>query len=146
MSQYNNIFIWCFIEKQCRFCHQRMEPSTGLIHGLGNELCRELRFKQFFVFKWIVILCKRHCSGIKPAVNNFRHTFHLLAAIRAGKCHTIDIWAVKFQFFCGCISGTLCQFFPASDTFLVSTAFTLPDIERSSPITVTGDRPILNIL
>ena len=43
------------------------------------------------------------------------------------------------------IAGTLSKFCTASDGFLTSAVLTLPDIERSSPVTVTGDTPVLNI-
>ena len=64
------------------------------------NLCRELLLKQFFIFKWIMMLCKWHCTGIEPAVDNFRYTLHGLAAVRAGEGHSIDIWTVKF-YLCG---------------------------------------------
>ena len=44
------------------------------------------------------MLCKWHCSGVEPAVDNFRYTVHGLAAIRAGEGHGIDIWTVKLYF------------------------------------------------
>ena len=44
------------------------------------------------------------------------------------------------------IAASFCKCFPASDGFLMSAAFALPDIQRSSPITVTGNCPVLNVL
>ena len=91
-----------------------------------------------------MVLCKWHCSGVEPAVDNFRYTVHGLSTIRAGEGHGIDIWTMEFYFCCLWITSTLCQFCTASDTFLVS-ALTFPDVEWCSPITVTGDRPVLNV-
>lgn len=34
MSEHDDVLIRCFVEKQCRFCHKRMEPSSGLINCL----------------------------------------------------------------------------------------------------------------
>ena len=62
MAQNNNILIRSLIKQQCRLSQQRIEPSTSLVNSLGNELCRELLLKQLFIFKWIMMLCKWHCS------------------------------------------------------------------------------------
>ena len=62
MTQNDNIFIRSFIKQQCRLCQQGIEPSTCLVYCLRNKLCRELLLKQFFILKWIMVLCKWHCS------------------------------------------------------------------------------------
>ena len=43
------------------------------------------------------MLCKRHGTGIKPAVDDLRHTVHGLAAVRAVKGHFIDIRTMKLD-------------------------------------------------
>ena len=70
MPQNDNVLIRRFVKQQRRFRHQGVEPSTGLIHGFGDKLCRELLLKQILIFKWIMVLCKRHCAGVKPAVDH----------------------------------------------------------------------------
>ena len=62
MSEHDNILIRALVEEQGRFCHQRIEPSTGLVNSLGNKLSRELLLKQVFVLKRIMMLSKWHCS------------------------------------------------------------------------------------
>ena len=91
------------------------------------------------------MLCKRHCSGIEPAVDNFRYTLHSATAFITFKCNFVDIWAVQFNFGSIRIAGTLSQLGTASDGFLTSAVLTLPDVEWCSPVTVTGDTPVLNI-
>ena len=74
------------------------------------------------------MLCKRHRTGIKPAVDNFRHTLHGLAAVRAGKGHFIDIRTVKFDLRSLRIAAFLCKLRAAADGLLMSAALALPDI------------------
>ena len=71
--------------------------ATSLVHSLGNEICRELFFKQFFILKWIVVLRKWHGTAVKPTVNYFRYTMHRLATFRTTNRYVIDIWTVKFN-------------------------------------------------
>ena len=84
-----------------------MEPSTGLVNGLGNKLCRELLLKDLLVFKRIMMLCKRHCAGVKPAVNNLRYSLHGLTTVRTNHGNLINIRSVQFYGLCSRIAGTL---------------------------------------
>ena len=144
MTQNDNIFIRSFIKQQCGFCQQGIEPSTCLVYRLGNKLCRKLLLKQFFIFKWIMMLCKWHCSGVKPAVNNFRYPVHRLSADRTFDRNLINVRTMQFNRFCSLITAHFKQFLTASDGMHM-TAFTLPDIQRSSPVTVSGNTPVLYI-
>ena len=91
------------------------------------------------------MLCKRHCSGIEPAVDNFRYTVHIFTTVRAFDGYSIDIRTVKFYFCSLRISALLSQLCAASDGFHMTT-LTLPYVQRSSPVTVTGNPPVLNVL
>ena len=144
MTEYDDIFIRCLVKQDRGLCHQGIEPSSGLIHCFGNEFCRELTLKHFFIFKRIMMLCKRHCSGIEPAVDDFRYTMHGLAAVRAGESHIIDIRAVQFYLCVFRISTPLGKFRTASDAFLMA-ALTFPYRKRCSPVTVSGNTPVLYI-
>ena len=62
MSKHDNILIRTSVEQQGRLCHQGIEPSTGLVYCLGNELSRELLLKQILILKRIMMLSKGHCS------------------------------------------------------------------------------------
>ena len=144
MTQNDNILIRSLIKQQGGFCQQRVEPSTSLVNRLGNKLCRELLFKQFFIFKWVMMLCKWHCSRVKPAVNHLRYTMHRFSTNRTCNGNLINIWAMQFHRFCSLVTAHLKQFLTASDGMHM-TALTLPDIQRSSPVTVSGNTPVLNI-
>jgi hypothetical protein len=43
------------------------------------------------------MLCKWHCTRVEPAVDNFRYTLHLLAALRAADGNSVNVWTVKFN-------------------------------------------------
>lgn len=49
-------------------------PSTSLIDALSNEISREVVFKLLPLFKWVVGLCVRHGSRLKPAVEHFTNS------------------------------------------------------------------------
>ena len=82
VAQNDYVLVRCLVEQERRLCKQGMEPSTGLIHCLGDELCRELLLEELLILKRIMMLRKRHCAGVKPAVQNLRHALHLAAAVR----------------------------------------------------------------
>ena len=92
-----------------------------------------------------MVLCEWHCSGIEPAVDNLRYTVHFFATVRAFKGNCINIRTMKFYLCILRISASLCKFCTASDALLMST-FTLPYRKWCSPVTVTGDTPVLDIL
>ena len=60
MSQNDYVFIRSLVKQDSRLCQQRIEPSSGLVYSLGDKVCRELLLEHFFIFKWIVVLGKRH--------------------------------------------------------------------------------------
>ena len=144
VTKHNNVFVWCFVENQSRNRKQRVKPSTRLVYRLRDKVCRELLLEQIFILKWIMMLCKWHRTTVKPAVDYLRYTMHRLAAFRASDRHFINIWAMKLNVI-RTVIGHGFQFLDTSDGMLMS-ALTLPDIQRSSPVTVTADSPVLYIL
>ena len=91
------------------------------------------------------MLCKWHCSRVEPAVNYFRYTVHLFSTFRTLDGDFINIRSVQL-YSLGCfISAHLEEFLTASDGVHMS-AFTFPDVQRSSPVTVTGNTPVLYVL
>ena len=143
MAQNDNVLIWRLVEDQSRDCQQRIEPSTGLVYRFRNKICRELLLEQFLILKWIVVLGKWHRTRVEPAVDNLWNTMHFLTADRTLDRHFINIWAVQLDIIRAVVRHFL-QFRNAADGMLMST-LTLPDIQRSSPVTVTADTPVLNI-
>ena len=146
VAQHNHILIGRLVKQQGGLCHQGMEPPAGLIHCLGDKLCRKLLLKQLLVLKGIVMLRKGHGPAVKPAVDHLRHPAHGLAAIRAGKGNCINVGAV--QLYLGILrpSAALGQLPAASDGLLAPAALTLPDIQGRTPIAVPGNGPILDVL
>ena len=90
------------------------------------------------------MLCERHGSRIKPAVNHFRHTLHGLSAFRAGDGDGIDIRTMQLHRLRFRIAAYFFQFLTASYGKHFP-AVTLPDIQGSSPIPVSGQAPVLDI-
>ena len=127
MAHNDNVLVRSLVEEQSGFCQQRVEPSTGLVHCLGDKVSRELLLEQILIFKRIMMLCKRHCSGVEPAVDHLGNTLHLLAALGAGDGDLVDVRTMEFYGLRLLIAAHLVQLFPAADGVLMS-AFALPDI------------------
>ena len=137
------VSVWRTAFDNCRNCHQRIEPASGLVDAFADEVCREQLIKVLRVFKRIMPLCERHGTGVKPAVHNFRDSVHRLAAFRAGQGHIIHIRSVQLDRF---IDIFVCQFhqlFPGADAVQM-TAFASPDRDRRAPVSGTGDRPVFD--
>ena len=74
-----------------------------------------------------MMLRKRHCSGVEPAVDHLGNTLHLLAALGAGDSDLVNVRTMEFYSLRLLIAAHLVQLFTAADGMLVS-AFALPDI------------------
>ena len=144
MAQNDYVLVRSLIEYQGRDRQQRVEPASGLVNRLADECSREVLFEGLLILKRIMVLCERHGTGIEPAVDNFRYTVHLLAAARAGDGNGIDVGAMQLDIVRAVLRHAL-QLFNASDRMLMA-ALALPDIQRSTPVTVTADTPILYVL
>ena len=66
---------------------------------------------------------------------------HLFAAAWSLDRYIVDVWTVKFDIIRAVVRHFF-QLFDASDRMLVS-ALTFPDIQWSSPVTVTADTPLI---
>ena len=146
MAQNDDVLIRSLVEEDGGLSHEGVEPATGLVNCFRDELRRELLLKYFLILERIMMLCERHCTRVKPAVNNFRNTTHGLATIRAGVGEVIDVRAMKLYGERVFTTGLLLELSTGSDGILMSTSLTLPDVKRSTPVTVTGDTPVLNVL
>ena len=160
MAQNDDIFIGSPVEQQGRLRQQGIEPASGLIHRLGDELGREFLFKKLLVFKGIMMLCKGHRAGIKPAVDDLRHSVHGLSALGTGDLHLVDVGAVQLDavslvaLVSRCLKACqhllivgahILKLLPASDAVTLS-ALALPYGKRGSPVTVSGEGPVLYVL
>ena len=145
MAEHDDISVRCLVEQQRGNRHQRIEPASRLVNSLGNKVSRELLLKYFFIFKWIMMLCKRHRSGVEPAVDYLRYAVHRLAALRTLHRHRIDVRAMQLDII-RTVVGFLLEFGDAADRFTMAALIALPDIERCAPVTVSADTPVLYIL
>ena len=140
----DNVFKRRAVKQQRRFRHQRVKPASCLVNSLGNELCRELSLKYVLIFKGIMMLCKGHCAGVKPAVDYFGNTVHGAAALRALHCDLVDIRTMQLYSQRLFVAGFFKQLLTAADGFHMS-AGALPYVQRSSPVTVSGNTPVLYV-
>src|SRR5437764_14998870 len=62
--------------QSCRDREQRVEPTAGLIHALGDEIRRILFGKLITILEWVVPLRKRHRSRVEPCVDDFGRATH----------------------------------------------------------------------
>ena len=143
MAQHDDIAERRLIEQQRGDRHERIEPAAGLIDRLRDKVRRELLVEQLLVFKGIVMLRERHGTGIEPAVDHLRHAVHLFAAVGAGDGNGVDIGAVQFNVL-RAVRGHLFELLDTADR-MAAAAFALPDIQRSAPIPVAADAPILHV-
>ena len=70
---------------------------------------------------------------------------HILTTLRTLDRNGVNVWSVKFYLCRLWITSLFCQFGTASDALPVS-ARALPDIKWGTPVTVTGNCPVLNVL
>ena len=97
VTENDNVLVRRLIKEQRGLGKEGVEPSSCLVNGLGDELCRELFVEKLLVLKRIVMLCERHCTGVEPAVDNLRYTVHFFSAVRAGDHYIIDKRTVKLN-------------------------------------------------
>ena len=69
---------------------------------------------------------------------------HLAAALRTLDGHGVDVGSVQFNIL-RTVRRHFLQFCDRADR-VEMTAGALPDVERSAPVTVAGDRPVLDVL
>ena len=67
-------------------------------------------------------------------------------AVRAGNFKAIHIGAVQLDGLCALIAGELRQFLAGTDRKLFAAVRALPDIEGRTPVAVSRDRPVLDVL
>ena len=70
---------------------------------------------------------------------------HGLAAIRTLHSDVVNVWAVKLDGLRTLVTTLLIEILAASHGFHMS-ALTLPDVQWCSPVTVSGNTPVLNVL
>ena len=97
VTENDNVLVRRLIKEQRGLSEQGVEPSSCLVNGLRDKLCRELFVEKLLVLKRIVMLCERHCAGVEPAVNNLRYTVHFFSAVRAGDHYIVDKRTVKLN-------------------------------------------------
>ena len=157
VTQYEDVLIRCLIKENRTLGEEGIEPSTGLVHGLTDELCRELGLEELLILERIVMLCIWHRTGIEPAVDDFRYTVHLAATVRAAQGDLVDIRLVELDVLVAhivgavaalalglqlceelvVVRGTLAELLDGTDSLLLTAARAGPDVERGTPVTVT---------
>ena len=123
---------------------QRVEPATGLVDGLGNEVGREALFEDILVFEGIVPLGKGHGAGIVPAVDDVGDAGHGLAALRALDLDRVHIGAVQLQIVRHGADGHFLQFLTAADDVDMA-LFAAPDGQGRAPVAFAAQAPVMDV-
>ena len=145
MTHDDGVFKAGFVKQQRRFRVKRIEPASRLVDSLRQESSRKLFFKQFFVFKRVMDLGKRHRTGIKPAVDDFGRALTVPAAFRAPDDVAVDIGAMQLDGQRAAVARKRRQLFPAGYGNMVSAGRTFPDVQGCAPVTVAGNAPVLDV-
>ena len=142
-TEYNYVLVGCLVEKQSAYRHEGEEPAACLVNGFGYEVCRELALEKLLVLEGIVVLCEGHSAGVEPAVYYLGYALHLLAAFGALDGHGVDVRAVKL-YILGAVVGHRPELLDRTYR-MAAAALALPYNERSTPVTVARDAPVLNV-
>ena len=144
MTEDNDVSVRALVEEQRSNRNQRVEPAACLIDRLGDEVRREVFLEDFLVLKRIMPLCKRHCTGVKPAVDDLGYAVHRPAALFTRERDCIDVRTMQLNI-CGTLRLKLAQLSDRANRMLMP-AVAFPDIERRAPIAVAADAPVLHML
>ena len=90
-------------------------------------------------------LCEGHGAAVKPTVHDFGNAAHNLPAFRALDMDFVHVRSVQFDGFIDIFNGFFHQFRPGTDALQMAAAFTSPDVDRSTPIPVAGNCPIVDV-
>ena len=145
---------------------EREEPSAGLVHTFRDEVCRAW---QVGVLEGIVVLCVWHSARIEPYIDEVEFALHGFAG-RGDEGDRVHVRTVKIndrrivvllaviahfvvrprvRFHEACLHRFLDfieQFCDGTDTNFLGTIFGTPDRQRRSPITRTGEIPVVEVI
>jgi hypothetical protein len=94
VAEAQHVLVRRLVKDQGANCHQGVEPTTGLVNGLTDEVSRVASLEKFDIGFWITLLREWHGTGIKPAVNDFRNAVSGLATFPTGKCDIVNVRAM----------------------------------------------------
>ncbi len=134
---------------------QGVEPAAGLVHGLGDEVGRELlaAVDQLPVLERVVMLGEGHGARVEPGVDHLFHPPHRpLPALGAGPGELVDEGAVRIELR-GIVDvrrllapGNREQLLVGADHLLMRALDAAPDRQRSPPVAAARQRPVHHVL
>ena len=129
----------------CAKNSQCVEPATGLVKTLCDEVTREGLLELLDVLEGVVCTGVWHGSGFKPAVKYFRSPPQDTPALLAGDSDIIDLVAVNVGYL-ALVTTKLLELFNAAnaDDFLAVIAD--PQRKGCAPKTISRDSPIRRVL
>ncbi len=120
--------------------HQCVEPATGLIDRLGNEVGRIRIRKLLAGHMRIPELRERHRARVVPPVDDFGHPRLRLAALGTGESDLVDVRPMRIE--TGKIeTGEGTKLRARRDAGEVA-VFAAPQRERRSPVPITRQCPV----
>ena len=118
---------------------QGVEPPSGLIEVLGDEVGRERGFKVLAPTEGVVALRVWHGPRLEPAVEDFGHAPQRAVPRRCWDLEVVD--EVLVQVVHGA-SGELAQLLAAADAHGFARLLIVPDRQWRSPVAVAADGPV----
>ena len=142
------------------------EPSAGLIHALGDEICGA---RQIGVLEGIVVLCIGHCARIEPYIDEVEFAFHGFAGgrdendrvhVRAVEvndggvivgfgiiaCFMVRPWVGFHEASLDRFVDFIEQFRDGTDAYFLGSILGAPDRQRSTPVTGAGEVPVVEVI
>ena len=115
-----------------------VEPASGLVQSLGDEVRREVAFQVVLVLEGIVVLGVGHGARLKPAVQHLRDAGHGAAAVTGNGNLVHKVLVEVFWIH----AGQLLEFLAASHAVGLATVGTLPHRDGVAPVAVAADGPV----
>ncbi len=93
VPQTDHVAVRVLPEQQHALGHQRVEPATRLVDGLGDEVrgkARTERLGRGGILALVAPLGVRHRARVEPGVDHLGYAFRFLPALGTGQRHLID--------------------------------------------------------
>lgn len=121
-----------------------VEPTTGLVETLGNEVTGEGLFELLDVLEGVVLGSVGHGTRLEPAVKDLLDTFEDTLALLAGNGDVVDFVTMEIVDL-ALVAGKLLELLDAANADNLLTVVAHPQRNGSTPVPVTGDVPVTGV-
>ena len=121
-----------------------VEPTTGLVKTLGNEVTGEGLLKLLDVLEGVVLGGVGHGTRLEPAVKDLLDTLEGALALLAGDGDVVDLVTVEIVDLT-LVAGKLLELLDAANADNLLTVVAHPQRNGSTPVPVTRDVPVTGV-